>query len=51
MLLLVALSQELLIMLFREFIVTGLAGGTLVVDQVVADTKITSTNPPYRLVV
>jgi hypothetical protein len=38
-------------MLFREFIVAGLAGGTLVLGQIAADTKVTSTNPPYRLVV
>jgi hypothetical protein len=38
-------------MLFREFIVAGLAGGTLVLGQNAAETKETSTNSPYRLMV
>ena len=38
-------------MLFREFIVAGLAGGPLVLGQNAADTKVTSTNSAYRLVV
>ena len=38
-------------MLLREFIVAALVGGTLVLGQIAADTKVASTKFPYRLVV